>query len=185
MITLRLCRIRLPCTRGDSPHWPQCLLCVTMSALHTRGFTSVRPDSVSGEKVCPAHAGIHRFPDGDHCRCGRLPCTRGDSPWRLLVREVAGEVCPAHAGIHLRTIFARFAAPGLPCTRGDSPHFRLAKWRTRSSALHTRGFTRFAQLPPVPNPVCPAHAGIHLTKDHVLGRSVCLPCTRGDSPLYW
>ncbi len=154
------------------------------------------------QRVCPAHAGIGRFPRigpiGDLC----LPRARGDRPSRSIPSvlqkksaprtrgsalgssgtRVTDGVCPAHAGIGPFRHIAVELHKCLPRARGDRPstpasvsHSATSAPRTRGSAVHLRrSYSR-----PL---VCPAHAGIGLDMPNRRTNWPCLPRARGDRP---
>ena len=91
-----------------------------MSLPRTRG-DEPPPNGVdlSGEVVCPAHAGMSPDPLRTRTVNASLPRTRGDEPFRGIDGVMNAVVCPAHAGMSPRRGRVALAlAPSAPHTRG-------------------------------------------------------------------
>ena len=196
---------RLPRASGDRPRHAAQLPVLAGSAPRERGSTLTSKLSARTGGVCPARAGIDRTRVNDgHDEAG-LPRASGDRPAPVLgadlgggsaprergstspkfAREIEAKVCPARAGIDLSLACAVSLLASLPRASGDRPPASCANLRAPQSAPRERGSTRPCRLLRRWLTVCPARAGIDLSRRCWVHQSRGLPRASGDRPSRW
>ena len=140
----------LPRTRGGLPSRTFQCSPSGMFAPHTRGSTAPGAHSGGRRAVCPAHAGVLIQTTMQHMRI---------------------VFCPAHAGVYLQGISPGDAGDSLPRTRGGLPFKIQQRLAFLKFAPHTRGSTFQNPATPGVLEVCPAHAGVYLSKSSNAWRS--------------
>ena len=151
----------LPRTRGDGPGGDGHILVTSGAPPHTRGWTRRRPSTRSSPRGSPAHAGMNPgFPTAPRF-VTRLPRTRGDGPYRVMLKnrarlapphtrgwtfprrprpsDVPGS--PAHAGMDPTPRRRARGTSRLPRTRGDGPGRLCRRECVLAAPPHTRGWT--------------------------------------------
>ena len=193
---------RLPRTRGDGPSWNVPRPNISTASPHTRGWTRPAHRPHAARRGFPAHAGMDPWPFGRPIMTARLPRTRGDGPYVMMIeakRVVASPHTrgwtriglkvesltagfPAHAGMDPDTVFGRVISSRLPRTRGDGPVTTAAGAAGSAASPHTRGWTVEDARLAVRALGFPAHAGMDPHAQCYHENVKRLPRTRGDGP---